>query len=91
MSILMISYDLRTPGRNYQDLYAAIKAVDHCHALESVWLIDVNQTSIQVRDSLKALADANDGILVIEFAPQAGWAYSNLLPGAGEWIKRKRP
>ncbi len=91
MAVYMVSYDLRAPGRNYQPLYDDLKSVDSVRALESVWLIDVAQTASQVRDALLKHLDANDGVLVLNIPVGSGWAYSDLLPRAGTWLKSKRP
>lgn len=90
MAVYVVSYDLNSPGQNYQDLYDALEAVPHCHPLESFWLIETAQTAVQVRDALLSYMDANDILAVIEFTVDADWAA--LLRRADiRWIKALRP
>jgi hypothetical protein len=90
MAIFIVSYDLNAPGQNYQPLYDALESVIHCHPLDSFWLIDVDQSAVEVREALRSFMDSNDSIAVIEFTPDADWAC--YLAGADiQWIKRRRP
>jgi hypothetical protein len=74
MAVFVVSYDLNAPGQNYQPLIDALEAVPHCHPLKSFWLVDVEQTAIEVRDALLSYMDSNDSLAVIEFTPTAQWA-----------------
>ena len=66
MSVLVVGYDLRAPGRNYDDLYAAIKSYPAwCHALGSMWFIDTNSNPASIRDDLGRHIDSNDQLYVI--------------------------
>jgi hypothetical protein len=65
MAILLVTYDLRQPGRNYQPMYDYLKRFSHCHGLESVWLLDTTVTPEQVRDALKGIVDSNDALFVV--------------------------
>jgi hypothetical protein len=91
MAVYMLSYDLRQPGRNYRDLYDELRRLDGVRVLESVWLVDVTQTAMQVRDAVETYLDRNDGVLVLEITQFADWAYSNLIGSSGLWLQRKRP
>lgn len=91
MAVYLVSYDLRQPGRNYEPLWQDLRNAGGVRALESLWLVDVNQTAVQVRDLLRTHLDANDRIMVVEITPAAAWAGWALLPPAGDWIKGKRP
>jgi hypothetical protein len=64
MSVLLVSYDLRKPGRNYEPLYEALKKYRYCHALESAWFIDTSESPSVVRDKLCKLVDSGDQIYV---------------------------
>lgn len=54
MTVFEISYDLNEPGQDYDELHGAIKGLgDSLHALESYWLVDVeNSSTSDIRDSL---------------------------------------
>ncbi len=74
MSSMIIEYDLRSPGRNYDDLYAAIKGYDQwAHITESTWFIKTSLSCAQVRDRLSAVMDTNDRLFVAELLGTAAW------------------
>lgn len=85
-----VSYDLRAPGRNYEPLYAALRAATAVRALKSLWLLDDPKTSAQVLEILMGLVDGNDGLLVTEIT-NSNWASFRLEPGAAEWLKARFP
>jgi hypothetical protein len=74
MSKLLISYDLRVPGRNYQALYERLTSWGARRVLESVWILHANATEQVVRDDLRRFVDANDGVLVVGLNGAAAWA-----------------
>lgn len=74
MRTYLISYDLRQPGRNYDELYEAIKAVGSWWScLESVWIVKSEFSAIQIRDHLTPKIDRNDKLLIAELTGQAAW------------------
>lgn len=64
MAIYTVSYDLRKPGRNYNDLYRALRQYTHCHMLESYWYIDTAESASTVRTALGQHIDSNDQLIV---------------------------
>lgn len=83
--VLLITYDLNKPGKDYSDLYSAIKAIssDYLHQLTSVWLIDTYLSPEQVSDRLKAHIDSNDELFVVRITREyKGW----LLQSAWDWL-----
>ncbi|OYW51155.1 MAG: hypothetical protein B7Y36_18940 [Novosphingobium sp. 28-62-57] len=91
MSIWTVSYDLRSPGRNYEALYKALRSVPFAHILESVWLIEAVGPASRIRDELSKTLDANDGLIVVEIPPNADWAVRSINAASAEWLKSKRP
>jgi hypothetical protein len=84
--IHQIDYDLRKPGRNYDDLLAAIKALGAwAHPLKSAWVVETLLTAHQVRDRLLQHIDANDGLLVTRLAGEAAW--HGLVPDVAQWLR----
>jgi hypothetical protein len=86
MAILQIvSYDLRAPGRNYEALYTAIKAYSvWAKVLKSVWILETQQTSVQIRDNLKRHIDVNDKLFVVKMAD---WASQDpMLQDVKDWL-----
>ena len=61
----IITYDLRKPGRNYDDLYKRIKSYKSwARITESSWCVATTETSKQIRDHLNEAIDSNDKLLV---------------------------
>lgn len=86
MKALLVTYDLKAPGRDYSSLHEAIKtSITWWHYLESTWIIITNETPKQVSDRLKTKIDTNDRLLIIEItdATVSGW-----LPRKGwDWLR----
>ena len=75
MAKYIVSYDLIAPGKNYQLLYDALEKAGAKKVLLSQWVLNSNQTAMQLRDAIHAYMDANDRILVDELSASnwAGW------------------
>jgi hypothetical protein len=87
MSTILISYDLRAPGRDYATLWDHLKAYGSwAKPLESVWLIQTDFTPAQVRDAAKIHVDQNDKILVVDITNKES-AWINLPQDVSNWIK----
>jgi hypothetical protein len=87
MSVHLITYDLRAPGRNYQSLHAAIRAYGTwCHALESTWLVVTNASTVDTRDALAKHIDSNDGLLVLKQVNDAAW--TGLSDEVSAWLMK---
>jgi hypothetical protein len=68
VAVYMISYDLKAPGRNYDDLYKEIKSLgSNISVLKSQWFVDTAMTAQQISDTLRSKMDANDNVLVNKF------------------------
>lgn len=86
MAVVLISYDLCKPGRNYNDLYDAIKKLSGfwAHPVESVWLVETNISTSEVRDALKKRMDSNDKLFVVQLA--LAWATYNVDVAVTNWL-----
>ncbi len=74
MASMIITYDLRSPGRNYDDLYKAIKSYGGwARITESSWFVKTNDTCKQVYDKLNAQIDNNDRVFVAVLTGTAAW------------------
>lgn len=86
--ILSISYDLRKPGRNYDDLYKAIKsAPSWCHAMDSYWFIKTNESPRIWADRLKEAIDSNDNLFVVDITGQAYWGW--MPQSVWDWLSNQ--
>lgn len=84
--ILLVSYDLHNPGRDYDTVAEALKAArSWCQLQESVWLLDTRRTPGQWRDRLKASGDSNDEYFVARLS--RGWASKSISIAAAAWLK----
>lgn len=72
MAVLLVSYDLKTPGRNYQPVYDYLKKFTYCKGLESVFLLDTTVSPSVIRDNLNTLIDRNDVTFVVRITKD--WA-----------------
>lgn len=87
MATQLISYDLLTPGKNYSQLHAAIKALGlWWHCLESTWIVETAEGSAAIRDALSSHIDANDKLLVVGL--NGNWATRHLEQNCNDWLRK---
>lgn len=87
--LLLISYDLHAPGRDYEPLIEEIKkAGSWCHLHESAWIIDTRDSPETWVDRLTPRVDRNDEIFVVRLA--RNWWSVRLAPEKVEWLKDPR-
>lgn len=85
MTTFMISYDLRTPGRDYASLTEHLKSWgDWWHNLGSTWFIKSTATAGKVRDERLAHMDSNDRIVVVKASAPGEW--SGFTSSANDWL-----
>ena len=84
-----VTYDLKTPGRNYTALFEALKqSPKWWHYLQSTWLIQTTETPDQVWGRLVQQIDRTDFLLIIEVRRSTqGW----LPKDAWDWITQNVP
>jgi hypothetical protein len=86
MRTLLVGYDLKQPGRDYEPLYAKLRSQSSWwHALDSTWMVRTESTPLALRDELSALVDANDVLLVMDVTNDPA-AWRNLPKDASDWI-----
>ena len=70
----LITYDLCSPGRNYDKLYEKIKSYSKwAHICESTWFISTTNSCVDVRNNLVEVLDSNDRLFVAELTGVAAW------------------
>ena len=82
MAVILVTYDLRQPGRNYQPVYDYLKRFTYCKGMESVWLLDTSTSTTQIRDDLQRLIDANDRVFAVRITRE--WGSVNYQ--CGDWL-----
>jgi hypothetical protein len=84
--VLIISYDLVSPEKNYEKLLKLIKAYPSWAKLGgSSYLIYTASTPVQVRDRLKRVLNRSDK-LYVGVAP-APSAWMGMPEGVSKWIR----
>ena len=77
MKKYMITYDLNTPGKNYDNVIDAIKAASNgtwCSFWRSSFLICSNLTANEIFAVLEPYIDSNDRLFIVEVtAHYQGW------------------
>lgn len=87
MSAYEVCYDLRQPGRNYESLWARLRAWGAVRVLESCWVVPEAASASALRDDLQAFIDANDGLFVAGLTGETAWAK---LKGSSEQFLRQK-
>jgi hypothetical protein len=87
MATIMVGYDLRKPGRDYNTLIEYLKGLGGWwHCLDSTWLIQTGMAVSELRDRLATLIDANDSVLVLNIATKA-WANAGMSAKCTDWLR----
>lgn len=84
MALFLISYDLHN-RRNYQPLWDALKGVGAHKALESLWLVNLNNTAQQVLDWISEFGDSDDSFFVTIVSKNTTARLRNNA-GTTEWL-----
>ena len=75
----VISYDLISPGKDYQKLWDALSDIGAQRILLSQWAVRRTNTSAKnLRDYIWQFMDANDRLLVMD-SESSDWAGINLM------------
>jgi hypothetical protein len=84
--ILLATYDLHNPGRDYDAIVNVLKSADSwAHPQGSVWLLDTLKEPSTWRDALRAAGDKNDEYFVTRLAHS--WASTNMDTNVVTWLK----
>jgi len=86
MTVLLVTYELKTPGKDYTSFYNAIKSGgEWWHFLEAVWLVDsTTHNADTLAKSLYPHITQQDRLMVVALAgghqgwlPEAAWTWIN--------------
>lgn len=84
--VLLITYDLHNPGRDYEDVIKSIKtARSWAHPQGSVWLIDTDSPPASWVQKIKNAGDANDEYLIVQLEHNCAW--QNMSTNVIAWLK----
>jgi len=88
MAVLLVTYDLNKPGKDYADLLKTIKSFPWARLSESSYAIKTEQTPQQVFDKLKPYLGQNDNLYVINLKrPYAGFGPQDV----NDWLESNLP
>lgn len=90
MAVLLVTYDLRTPGKDYKAGHDYLKPFTYCRGLESVWLLDTTSTTEQVHSRI----DSGDKTFVVRlYRNWNSWNFgcANWLNELGDALHRVAP
>ncbi|PKH91403.1 hypothetical protein CXF76_11570 [Pseudoalteromonas sp. 78C3] len=64
---LIISYDLNSPGQDYDKIFDKIKSLGSWAKVQkSFWYVKSSLTAAEARDKLNSVIDSNDSLIVID-------------------------
>lgn len=84
----MISYDLNSPGQDYDGLHSAIRNYEVCNSymkyLDSTYIITSDLKPKNIFEHLDQFLDSSDNILIMEVN---NYWYARLPNDALEWLR----
>ncbi len=86
---LHISYDLYSPGQNYEAVIDRIKGLGSWAKIhKSYWCVSANMTPSDAVNAIKPALDTNDTVYVVDALTNAA-AWHNIDPEVSEFIRKK--
>lgn len=86
MVAYLVSYDLKVPGKKYDDLYSLFKSYpDYYHVLESEWFIASDSSAQEISEAIKKVTDKSDLWFVSKIT--SGY-YGWLSEDAWKWLNK---
>lgn len=86
MALFLVSYDFHAaadePVRRRLDGWGAVRL------LESLWLVTLNNSAVEIRNALKDAGDEHDSIAVVELKAGSDWAGRRINPDGTSWLRR---
>lgn len=87
MNNLFISYDLMSPGQNYENVAAAIKKLGAWAKIHySFWYVKSAYSASDAAKIVRAAQDQNDSLIVVD-ATSNNAVWYNLDPKVAEFLK----
>lgn len=87
MTTYLITYDLKKPGQDYDELYSEIESLadDYIHPCESNWFVTSGASATEIRDRLSPKTDVNDELIVVKATTPGAW--KDLSSDETAWLK----
>jgi len=92
MSIFLFAYDLvnEKNGRDYKPLYAELSRLGAHRCMLSTWLINANNTAVDLRDHFEGFVDSDDRLFVTTLHPREYARFMNYT-GTNDWLMANPP
>lgn len=88
MNNLIISYDLKNPGQNYNKVITAIQGLGSWAKVQySLWYVKSSYGAQQAAEIVRLAQDANDNLIVIDATNNVASWY-NIDPQVAEYMKQ---
>lgn len=87
--VVLVSYDLKTPGKNYAPLYESLKKQGvWWHYLESTWLVAGSKSPKDIYAAVVSDITTSDRLLIIE-VKRPYWGY--MPQEVWDWLEKHLP
>ena len=86
MADMLITYDLRTPGQDYEEVYEYLRKLPARRAQKSVWLAKTTKSAAVISKDLMKLVDGNDRLFV---ARVDDWSSFGAMNNVANWLNGK--
>ncbi len=90
VALYVISYDQHR-DKDYTPLWNKLAQLGAVRVLESVWLLDLQQTAVALRDILKGVTKNEDSLLVIQVFTNSAWATLQVQTAGSNWLESHIP
>jgi hypothetical protein len=88
MAKILVTYELKAPGRDYQPVHDYLQGfVGWVKPHPAVYLIKTDVSVADIRDRLKRLVHQDDPVFVVDITSST-WATYN-LPKTSEWLNSR--
>lgn len=92
MAVYFLTYDLvnETGSQDYEPLWDELKRLKGHRTQYSVWLVNLNNTPIEVREHFQKFLDSDDSIWVTELFKNH-YTFANARSGTNDWLSKNPP
>lgn len=88
MSVLLVTYDLNSPGQKHQKVLDQIKTHDYVKLSESSYAINTNKSTKALYEEFEQNIDDNDRLYIIPMM-QEWWGFG--LKSTNQWLTKNLP
>lgn len=80
--VYLVTYDLNKPGKDYSNLYAALRQYQYIrdNNLDSVWFVSTSWTVSEIYEHLRHHMDTSDRIVITQMrtGEHQGWMHKDI-------------